>query len=183
MWLSLYHLPPPTLTFVRLLIISVSVISLSFFYKTGEVSVTENTEYALIFPCHIRSPKWLKNILNAKILSTYFLSTLTLKWNCPSQSHVGKTLTYWPRKSCISQFLQRLRSGWQGKVAGVWICGSTVLGNPKGAAGALMSVLGELVRSPKGSSCGKQAFCQSSAEYLSASLIEIVCAFWQWLLQ
>lgn len=29
-----------------------------------------------------------------------------------------------------------------------------------------MSVLGELVQSPKGSSYGKQAFCQSCAAYL-----------------
>lgn len=50
---------------------------------------------------------------------------------------------------------------------------------PKGVPGTLMSVLGELVQSPKSSSHGKQVFCQSFAEYLSALLIEIVHAFWQ----
>lgn len=54
-----------------------------------------------------------------------------------------------------------------------------MFGNPKGTPDTLVSVLGELVQSPKGSSHGKQAFCQSSAEYLSALLIEIIHAFWQ----
>lgn len=57
---------------------------------------------------------------------------------------------------------------------GIW--SNTVLGNPKGAPGTLMSVLGEPVQRPKGSSYGMQAFCQSSAEYISALLIEIIHA-------
>lgn len=64
-------------------------------------------------------------------------------------------------------------------MARVGICGSTMLGNPKGAPGTLMSVLGEPVQSPEGSSHGKQALCQSSAEYFSALPIGIVHAFWQ----
>jgi len=87
---------------------------------------------------------------------------------------MGKTLTQ--KKLYFPIFLQRLRSGWQGKVARVRIRGSTVLGNPKGAPGMLPSVLGEPVRSPKGSSRGKQAFCQSSAEHRSAWLIEMIHA-------
>lgn len=35
----------------------------------------------------------------------------------------------------------------------------------------------EGLQSPEGSSHGKQAFCQSSAEHLSASLIKIIHAF------
>lgn len=37
----------------------------------------------------------------------------------------------------------------------------------------------EGLQSPEGSSHGKQAFCQSSAEHLSALLIKIIHAFWQ----
>lgn len=52
-------------------------------------------------------------------------------------------------------------------MARVGICGSRVLGNSRDALGTL-SVLGEAVQSAQGSSHGKQASCQSSAEYLSA---------------